>query len=87
MFLDRRAVVVRETFDPKNRKHLKSLETFLRTGSWGDVSFYVEAPFTDVPATVLTKFAMSKLNVEAETASERVARMALKNLVLVPEMA
>jgi hypothetical protein len=86
MFKQRTATVNRQTFNPKSTAHVKSLEIFLRTGTWGDVSFFIEAPFTDVPTTVLTKFALSKLNVTPETAAERMARYAAKNVLVIDDM-
>jgi hypothetical protein len=86
MFKQRTATVNRQTFNPKSPAHVKSLETFLRTGTWGDVSFFIEAPFTDVPTTVLTKFALAKLNVTPETAAERMARYAAKNVLVIDDM-
>lgn len=76
-------LVNRETFDPTNPIHIESFETFLRTGNWGDVQFYAELPYIEVPMTVLTKFAMHHLGVTPETAEERSARLAAKDLVVV----
>jgi hypothetical protein len=56
-----REPVARTTFDPNNKKHQESLKTFLATGNWGGIQFYVEEPYTTVPMTVLTKFAKAKL--------------------------
>lgn len=53
----RQSVIKREPFDPKNKTHLESLDMFLATGNWGKVQFFAEYPHTDVPKTVLTKFA------------------------------
>jgi hypothetical protein len=77
----RRPLVERQYFDPTNPKHLESLDTFLKTGNWGEVQFYAELPFVEVPVTVLTKFAMYERGVSAETAQERAARLATKSLV------
>lgn len=77
----RRPLVERQYFDPTNPKHLESLDTFLKTGNWGEVQFYAELPFVEVPITVLTKFAMYERGVAAETAEERAARLATKCLI------
>lgn len=53
--------VRRENFDPTNAEHLDSLRKFVSTGSWGEVKFFAEAPFTEVPATVMMKFAAHTL--------------------------
>jgi len=53
--------VRRESFDPTNEEHLASLRKFVSTGSWGEVKFFAEAPFTEVPATVLMKYAAHNL--------------------------
>lgn len=58
----RRASVNRQFFDPTNKEHLESLHRFINTGNWDSVQFYCEFPFTDVPMTVLTKFARHCLN-------------------------
>ena len=57
----RHAAVKRETFDPTNAEHLESLKTFLETGNWGKTQFYCEFPFSNVPMTVLMKFASHSL--------------------------
>lgn len=57
----RRGAVRREEFDPTNQEHLRSLECFVATGRWGDVQFFTEAPYIDVPMTVLMKFTMYQL--------------------------
>ena len=49
----RKAGSARTFFDPKNDDHVESLKTFVRTGNWGSASFFCEAPYTDVPMTVL----------------------------------
>jgi hypothetical protein len=78
----RKASVNRVAFDPVNPLHIESLETFIQTGNWGDVQFYCESPYTDVPMTVLMKFASKTLNVSRESAEERAVRLAV--MVLVP---
>lgn len=80
----RRALVNRQTFDPENPQHIRSLKTFIATGNWGDVQFYVEAPYEDVPTTVLMRFASSMLNVERESEQDRTARFAQRGLLQVP---
>ena len=77
----RKASINRTSFDPSLESHLESFRIFLRTGNWGDVQFYCEHPFTDVPMTVLMKYAMYQENVVRETAIERSARLESKNLV------
>jgi len=54
--LTKTVLVRRETFDPKDKDHLKSLSNFVHTGNWGEIQFHVEQPFTTVPATVMDKF-------------------------------
>jgi hypothetical protein len=73
-------LVNRQHFDPKNKAHIESMKIFLRTGTWGDVKFHVEPPFTDAVATVLTKYARYMLKVEVETDVEREARLAGRDL-------
>lgn len=51
----------REFFDPANPVHLASLKSFVNTGNWGEVQFYPELPYTNVPMTVFTKFAKHAL--------------------------
>ena len=77
----RKASVNRVSFDPQNEVHLESLQVFLRTGNWGAVQFYCEQPFTDVPMTVLMKYAMYQENTYRESTADRNARYATMNLV------
>lgn len=70
--------VRREIFNPENQIHIDSFKTFLRTGNWGDVQFYCEVPYEDVPATVMMKFAEFELNVVRETAKETQDRLSAK---------
>ena len=72
----RKAGSARTFFDPKNDDHVESLKTFVRTGNWGSASFFCEAPYTDVPMTVLMKFTEYTLSVQRETALETAMRMA-----------
>jgi hypothetical protein len=76
----RRSGANRTFFDPSLESHLESFRTFLRTGNWGDVQFYCEHPYTDVPMTVLMKAAMYTEGVVRETAIERSERLAAKTL-------
>ena len=69
-------VIRRENFDPSNPRHLESLQSFIRTGEWGSVQFFCEQPFSDVPMTVLMKYASYNLGIKRETLAERQARMA-----------
>lgn len=71
-----RACATRQYFDPMNVQHLESLQHFIRTGNWGDVQFFREFPFSDVPMTVLMKYAGHLLNATRETDIERASRIA-----------
>lgn len=71
----------RALFDPANEQHLESFKTFLATGNWGSIQFLCEAPYTDVPMTVLMKFAMYKQGVQRESEGDRRARFAAMPLV------
>jgi len=70
-----RAAVNRQHFDPTNPEHLASLRRFINTGNWGSVQFFCEYPFSEVPMTVLMKFAGHHLGAARETAAERLARV------------
>lgn len=74
----RRASVNRQHFDPNNSEHIDSLRSFINTGNWGAVQFYCEFPFTDVPMTVLVKFAGSRIGAHRKTAEEVLAEKMLK---------
>lgn len=74
----RRASVNRTFFDPTNQEHIDSFNVFLKTGNWGDVQFYCEHPYSDVPMTVLMKFASHTQGVQRESTLERTVRMAAK---------
>ena len=74
-------LVNRTIFDPTNPEHVESFKTFLRTGNWGDVQFYPEIPFIEVPMTVMTKYCRHVLSVTAESAAERAERLAAKGVV------
>ncbi len=83
--LRRARLVNREIFDPTNEAHLLSLKIFLATGNWGAVQFYPEAPFTEAPATVLTKYARHALNVTVQSDAERTAAQAARGVIPFPK--
>lgn len=60
----------RTYFDPANKLHCASLKVYLETGSWGDVQFFPEYPYTDVPTTVLAKFAKFRLKASPKVKHE-----------------
>jgi hypothetical protein len=74
-------VVRREVFNPKLKRHVDSLKAFLSTGSWGDVKFYPELPYIEVPMSVMVKYLRYSLKVDVETAAAMAERMAAKNVV------
>lgn len=82
--LRRARLVNREIFEPTNEAHVASLKIFLVTGSWGDVQFYPEAPYTEAPATVMTKYARHTLGVTVESFTEKAARLAGRNVITIP---
>lgn len=53
----RNARIERVEFDPLDGDHRDSLREFLDTGNWGKIQFYPEAPYLNVPETVLRKLA------------------------------
>ncbi|WP_407305382.1 hypothetical protein [Acinetobacter sp.] len=63
----------RTFFDPQNLVHCESLKNFLENGAWGAVQFYPEFPYTDVPTTVLSKFAAHALNVTRKAGAANLA--------------
>jgi hypothetical protein len=78
----REAIVKREEFNPQNVNHIKSLECFVKTGTWGDVKFHAELPYIEVPMTVMMKYIQHSLGISAQTAVSRPTRSATKpNLV------
>lgn len=83
--LSRARPVQREMFDASNPLHVESLESYLRTGNWGEVQFWSELPYHDAPSTVLAKFARHTLGVTAETAIEREQRIAKLARPIAPE--
>lgn len=76
----KRASVNRQHFDPTNVEHLESLKVFINTGNWGKVQFFVEYPFSDVPMTVLMKFAGHALDARRRTAEEALAARTLQSI-------
>lgn len=66
----------RTSFDPANPEHVESLKCFMETGSWGSVLFFPEFPYTEVPMTVLAKFAAHQLNVKRLSLAEKAIRAA-----------
>jgi hypothetical protein len=72
----------RVQFDPSRQSHLDSFDSFLRTGNWGEIQFLCEAPYTDVPMTVLMKFALYEQSIVRETPEERAIRFGTMNLVI-----
>jgi hypothetical protein len=54
--------VKREIFNPTNTQHIDSLRKFITTGNWGDIQFFAEHPYTDVPSCVMRKFAQYQLS-------------------------
>ena len=63
--------VPREHFDPTSQVHLDSFDVFLKTGNWGAVQFFPELPYSDVPMTVLMKYAQHQQGVVRESDRER----------------
>lgn len=81
----REPLINRAKFDPTNPTHLESFKIFLRTGNWGDIQFYSELPYIEVPMTVLMKYAEHKTGVNRESAIERSERLNSKpNLKRLP---
>lgn len=75
----------REMFDPSNADHLASFRVFLQTGNWGEVHFFAELPYVDVPTTVLMKHAAHVMGVSRETEADRQARFAKKGVLSLAE--
>lgn len=82
--LRRARLVRREIFDPTNESHVESFKVFLVTGSWGDIQFYPEDPYTEAPATVMSKYAMHQLGVARESTDDRQARLAARGIATMP---
>ncbi len=82
----RQAHVRREVYDPRNDDHMLSFIHFLRTGNWGEIQFLAEAPYTDVPMTVLMKYAQYTQGAPRETTEQRAARLeAIPHLIQFPK--
>jgi hypothetical protein len=73
--LRRTRLVHREVFNPAEDQHIASLKHFLQTGSWGAIQFHAEAPYTDAPATVMSKWARHSLGVSVENEAEKKLRL------------
>jgi hypothetical protein len=67
--------VNRQKFDPANPLHIKSFQYFIQTGNWGDIQFFAELPYNEVPMTVLMAYAQATLGFKRETVAERNARI------------
>jgi hypothetical protein len=78
-------LVRREIFDPANPLHLESFKIFLATGNWGAVQFQPEAPYTEVPMTVVMKYAQYTLNVTMESPVDRANRMMVSGVQPFPK--
>lgn len=72
----------RTFFDPTNPSHVESLKLFVETGSWGNVHFYPEMPYTDVPMTVMTKFVSHQLGAVRLTAGQKATKAAAQRAEL-----
>ena len=83
--LRRAHLVNREIFDPTNLAHIESFKIFLATGNWGQIQFVAELPHTEVPATVMSKYARHALQVQVETPEARDIRLASRNIVPFPK--
>lgn len=79
--LNQARLVQREYFNPELDRHVESLRVFLATGNWGEVQFYPEVPFIEVPMTVMMKYLRHALNVQHETAAETSARLREKGVL------
>lgn len=54
---------VRETFDPKNKRHQRELRYFLENRTWKtSCPFYLEFPYDNIPAMCQEKFALHALS-------------------------
>ena len=53
-------LVRREHFDASNTEHVASFRHFVTTGSWGEIQFHAEMPYTTVPATVTQKYLLAQ---------------------------
>jgi len=79
-----RTPVPREFFDPTNERHLASMDAFIKTGNWGNVQFYPELPYAEVPMTVLMKHAEHVRGIKRETEEARQARLSSEKPNLIP---
>ena len=75
-------LIDRQKFDPTNDSHLASFEVFMRTGNWGNIQFFAELPYNEVPMTVLMKYAEHMSGVKRESTSERGERIDAKPGIL-----
>jgi hypothetical protein len=82
--LRRARLVNREIFDPTNKKHVESFKIFLATNSWGDIQFYPETPYTEAPATVMSKFARHALKVQIMSDADRAVALAARGVIIDP---
>ena len=75
--LTRRPTVV---FDAKNVEHRKTVEQFLRTGTWGhtDVIFLLETPYYDLPAMITAK--LTDYYLRCEFTSSKVKKTQIQTL-------
>lgn len=73
----------REYFDPKNAAHVASLKIFIKTGNWGEIQFFPEQPYENVPTTVLMKYAEHNLKVQSkDTVAKKLKPKAAKVLAV-----
>lgn len=71
-------LIDRQKFDPTNDSHMLSFSIFMRTGNWGDIQFFSELPYNEVPMTVLMKYAEFMSGIKRETVAERNERIGNK---------
>lgn len=76
----RKHSIERTNFDPNHIAHIASLRKFIETGNWGDIQFFCESPYTDVPTTVLMKYCSYQLNVQRFSLSQQSEYLANKKL-------
>lgn len=78
-------LIDRQKFNPTNDSHMASFEVFMRTGNWGEIQFFAELPYNEVPMTVLMAFAEFKSGIKRETVNERNERIGSKpNIIRMP---
>jgi hypothetical protein len=52
----------RIAFDPRNKKHMLDFAKFVKYNNWKEgCSYYLEQPFTDIPAMIRSKIADNTL--------------------------